>query len=147
MEKEEFEKSYKQAEKLNINENYLEALEILKTLNNYAWATTDIKFQFLIAGTLRELNKHKEALHYFKKAKEIDEKSEIASLGIYLSWIKIERSDKAIEEIKSYLGKYPANLYKTTLEELLGDINNGYATDFKETILYLAKKNHIHHPQ
>ena len=147
MEELEYRRLYKIAEGLNESENYLEALEILNSLNNEPIAISDIKFNFLIASSLIELDKYDDALPYFKRAIQIDEKSEIASLGLYITWIKKDRSDKAIEEMKRYLDKYPANLYRTTLEELLGDINNGYATDFEEIILQLAAKNHIHHPQ
>lgn len=80
---------------------------------------------------------------YCKKATELSPKLELASLCLYLSYVKSGRSNQGIEELKRYLDEYPARLYKDTLEELLQDLKNGHATAFKDTIVLLAEKNGI----
>jgi hypothetical protein len=65
-------------------------------------------------------------------------------LGLYLAYVDLREDEMAINEMKRYLDGFPADLYKTTLEELLGDLEDGYATDFKETILRLAEKHGVH---
>ena len=47
---------------------------------------------------------------------------------------------KKIEELERFLFKYPANHYKVTLQELLNDLEVGFATDFKDRIIELANK-------
>jgi hypothetical protein len=42
-----------------------------------------------------------------------------------------------------FLGQFPADLYKDTLEELMGDIKDGYLEKFKTDITHLAKVNGV----
>lgn len=147
MKKDEYERLFEIAQELNKNNNQPEAIEILTRLNNEPFAATDIQIKFLLGSSLLEINRHDEALPYFKKAVEMDEQSETASLGLYIIWAKKDRGDKAIEEMKRYLEKYPAVLYKSALEDLLCGLSSGAGRAYEEIILSLAAKNHIHHPQ
>lgn len=97
----------------------------------------------VLAGIYRDMNQDDVAKDYFKQATELNEKSELASLGLYLSLVKLGEYNEAIAELKRYLDKYPADRYKVTLTELLGDLEIGYVSDFKETIVELARKNGV----
>lgn len=147
MDKDEYERLFEIAQELNQNDSQLEAIEILTMLNNEIFAAADIQIKFLLGSSLIELNRYDEALPYFKKAVEMDEQSETASLGLYIIWVKKDRGDKAVQEMKRYLEKYPALLYKSALEDLLCGLSSGQGTAYEEIILSLAAKNHIHHPQ
>jgi TolA-binding protein len=95
----------------------------------------------VLGGIYFDQNDFKNSLKNFTIATQLNPKSELASLGLYLSYIELNEYEKAIEELKRYLDKYPAKLYKDTLEELLQDLRHGYALIFKETIVALAEKN------
>ncbi|CAN5270171.1 hypothetical protein BH23BAC1_BH23BAC1_37560 [soil metagenome] len=97
----------------------------------------------ILAGVYQDLEEYENAKLFFKKATKLSPKSELASLGLYLSIVKLGKYKEAINELERYLILYPANRYKTTLIELLTDLEGGYAQNFKETILFLAKKNNI----
>lgn len=86
------------------------------------------------------------ALNCFIKATKLNPSSELSSLGLYLIYTKLEEYEDAIRELKRYLDKYPAKNYKTTLEELLNDMEVGYALSYKETIIDLAKKHNVSLP-
>jgi hypothetical protein len=62
-------------------------------------------------------------------------------MGLYLSLIKSGEYSNGINELKRYLEIYPADMYRDTLEELMGDINDGFAWKYKDIILELAVKN------
>jgi tetratricopeptide (TPR) repeat protein len=94
-----------------------------------------------LAGVYDDLNDYNNSLVNFKRATELNPKSELASLGLYLSYVKLNNYEMAINELKRYLDIYPAGLYKDTLEELLGDMKDGYALKYKDTIMQLAKIN------
>lgn len=97
----------------------------------------------VLAGIYQDLGEYNSAKLYFKKASELNPKSEIASLGLYLSCVKLLEYDEAIKELERYLSEYPADRYKVTLTELLGDLEQGYIADFKEIILRLAQKHDV----
>lgn len=147
MQYEEYERQYNTALELFNKGKQAEGLEILHNLNNESFALSDIKIQLLLGSSLLEIEKYDDARPFFHKAIKIDERSESASLGIYITFAKVDRADKAIEEMKRFLDKYPAVLYKSALEDLLCDLSNGYAADYKEVILLLTSKYHIYHPQ
>lgn len=99
---------------------------------------------YLVAGGIYDdLNDPANAMVHFSKATKLKPKSETASLGLYLAYVNLDEAGMAIQEMKRYLDLYPADLYKTTLEELLGDLKNGYATNFEGIILGLAKKHGV----
>lgn len=97
----------------------------------------------VLGGIYYNLDKHEDSLIYFKKAIELNPKSELASLSLYLSNVELGKSEKAIVELQRYLETCPADFHKTTLEELLGDLENGYAGNFKDIIIELSKKHNI----
>ncbi|MDW7694031.1 tetratricopeptide repeat protein [Flammeovirgaceae bacterium SG7u.111] len=112
--------------------------EIIKTYPNHPKISGVFT---LLAGVYNDKGATHNAMLNFKKATELNPKSELASLGLYLSYVKLEEYDKAIEELGRYLDKYPAERYKITLEELLTDLEQGYAINYKGIIKELAQKN------
>ncbi len=97
----------------------------------------------ILAGILSDQELYREALQYFKKSLELKPDYELASLGIYLSYTELEEYDKAIRALDEFLSEYPADLYKTTLEELIDDLKNGYARDHESVIIRQARKHGI----
>ncbi len=97
----------------------------------------------VLAGILYDQNKAHQSLHHFKIATSLVPGSELASLGVYLSFIKIESYNEAIAELNRYLSKYKADMYLDTLEELIADLKNGYARDHESVIIRLAKKHNV----
>jgi len=97
----------------------------------------------VLAGIYFDLEDFNNSLTYFSKATQFKPKSELASLGLYLSYVKLNNYGMAINELKRYLDENPAKLYKDTLGELLGDMNNGYALKYKDVIQRLADKNGV----
>jgi len=97
----------------------------------------------VLGGVYMDLEDYENSSLYLKTATELNPKSELASLCLYLSYVKLDKSNQAIDELKRYLGVYPAKLYKDTLNELLEDLKNGYATSYKDTIFFFAKKNGV----
>ena len=100
----------------------------------------------VLGGVYKDLGLVNDAKFCFRNATELNPKSELASLGLYLTLVKSEEYEQAIEELKRYLDDYPAKNYKITLTELLNDLEVGYAGDFKEVILMLAQKNDVRLP-
>lgn len=97
----------------------------------------------VLAGVYQDVGDHNNAKLYFKKATEINPKSELASLGLYLSHIKLFEYEEAMSELERFLTQYPADRYRTTLSELIGDLEQGFAANFKEMILKLALKHNV----
>ena len=122
------------------NDSLLELLSLIKEYPN----DKRIFAAHLVAGGIYDdLNDAASAMFYFSKATKLRPQSEMASLGLYLAYVGLDEAGMAIQEMKRYLDRYPADLYKTTLEELLGDLKDGYATNFEGTILMLAKKHGV----
>lgn len=97
----------------------------------------------VLGGVYNDLGLYIHALNCFRKATELKPSSELASMGLYLAYVEVKNYPRAIGELKRYLEEYPANHYRITLEELLTDLKNGYAVNFKETIIRLAKKHQV----
>ena len=97
----------------------------------------------VLAGIHQKCKNFEKSLKYFKRGTELEPKSELASLGAYLSYANLNRYDEAICELKRYLDKYSANRYKITLEELLKDLENGYGLKYKDIILKLSEKHGV----
>ena len=64
-------------------------------------------------------------------------------MSLYISYAEIEKYDIAFNVIFEYLKLYPADLYLTTLEELLEGLLEGYGTTYKDKIIFYAKKNKV----
>jgi tetratricopeptide (TPR) repeat protein len=97
----------------------------------------------VLAGVHADLGEHEEAAFNFKKATELNPKSELASLGLYVTLENLDRDEEAIHELIRYLKSYPADMYKATLKELLEGLEKGYMTNYEEPIRNLAKVNGV----
>jgi tetratricopeptide (TPR) repeat protein len=96
-----------------------------------------------LAGIYSDLEDYEKAYINFKEASRLNPKSELASLGLYISLVELGKDEEAIIEMKRYLASYPADLYKTTLEELLEGLEKGFMVAHRELITSLAEKNRI----
>lgn len=101
------------------------------------------KVYVVLAGILYDQELSKEALTFFKKSLNLKPDYELASLGVYLSFTELEEYDKAIRALDEFLSEYPADLYKTTLEELIGDLKEGYARDHESVIIRQARRHGV----
>lgn len=97
----------------------------------------------VLAGVQFDLGEYDKAFVNFKKATDLNRKSERASLALYITYVKLDRDEEAIRELIRYLKKYPAKLYKETLEELLEGLKKGYMTKYEDDIKELAKINGV----
>lgn len=97
----------------------------------------------VLAGVYDDLGDVDNAMIYFKRATQLSPKSEMASIGLYLSYVELEMYNDAVTELERYLTNYPAKDYKVTLAELLGDLESGFAIAYKDIILGLAKKHSV----
>jgi|GEM_PF-1621276 tetratricopeptide (TPR) repeat protein len=114
-----------------------------KILADYPTDKKTYGVHLVLGGVHNDLKEHENALDNFKKATELNPKSELASLGLYVTFTKLDREEEAIKELLRFLGQFPADLYKDTLEELMGDIKDGYLEKFKTDITHLAKVNGV----
>ena len=112
-----------------------------KILNEYPANKKTYGFHSVLGGVYSDLGENENALISFKKATQLDPKSELASLGLYVTLAKLKMDEEAIGELIRYLKVYPADLYKDTLEELLEGLKQGYITDYEDDIKNLARVN------
>ena len=96
-----------------------------------------------MGGIHSDLREYEKSLASLKKASDLTPKYELASLGMYLAYVKLDRDEEAIEELIRYLKQYPARLYKDTLEELLQVLEEGDMISYKEEIKSFAKINGV----
>ena len=97
----------------------------------------------VLGGVHMDLGEYDKALVNFKKATELNPKSELASLGLYISLHQLDKDVDAIQELIRYLKNYPATMYKDTLEELLEGLAKGYMTDYEDDIRNFARANGV----
>ena len=97
----------------------------------------------VLAGIYLDLGDNNKALTNFTKASELNPNSELASLGLYVTLASLGKDDEAIQELFRYLKKNPANLYKTSLEELLDGLKKGHMIKYEKDIKSIAKANGI----
>jgi tetratricopeptide (TPR) repeat protein len=116
---------------------------LLKIISTYSNDSKIYVVHAVLGGVYADLNEFTNSLASFKKAAELNPKSELASLGLYLSYVELDRDEDAIRELIRYLTHYPANLYKHTLVELLEGLKEGYMTNFESEISALALKNDV----
>lgn len=135
------EKRFNKALKLRDEGDYDKAIKILEDLRNEHDKSPTVNG--MLGFLYYDIEKYSEAYKCLKKVTELSPKSELVSQGLYLSCIELGKFKEAIVELKRYLSKYPAKLYRVTLLELLGSLKNGHATDYKNTILKLAVKHNI----
>lgn len=115
----------------------------LKILDDYQDDEKIAVIYLVLGGVYSDLRDYNKSLDNFKKATDLNPKSELASLGLYVIYTKLHRDEEAICELIRYLREFPANLYKNTLEELLEGLEQGYMTNFKDEINELAKINGV----
>jgi tetratricopeptide (TPR) repeat protein len=115
----------------------------VKILNDYPNDNRIPGVYSVLAGVHLDLEEHEKALVNFKKATELNPKSELTSLGLYITYANLDRDEEAIGELIRYLRSYPAKLYKDTLEELLEGLKEGYMTNYEDEIKELAKINGV----
>lgn len=114
-----------------------------KILNDYPIDKKTHGIYSVLGGVHNDLREHDKALINYRKATELNSKSELASLGLYITLAKLDRDEDAIQELIRYLKNYPADLYKDTLEELLEGLKQGYMTDYEDDIRNFANVNGV----
>lgn len=129
------------AKKLSDSENYNESIKVLLELENLD--KNQEKFRNLLLShsyfKIKEFNK---SFYYAQILSEKNPKSEIVSQLKYLNLVELKNFDEALIEIINFLEDNKANLYKSTLEELLIDIeNNTIENQFAEKIIEFAKRD------
>jgi tetratricopeptide (TPR) repeat protein len=97
----------------------------------------------VLAGVFHNLGNIRKSIFHFKKATISDPASELASLGLYVSYVEAKEDEKALNEIIRYLSSNPARIYKDTLKELLVDVKSGNLERYKKVILELANANGV----
>lgn len=122
-----------------------EAIKVLKKIiKKYPNHEKIAGIYYVIAGIYSiKLNEYKKAIFFANKAKKAKPDNEQISLTIYIAFTKLEKYEKAIKEMIGFLKKNKADLYKTTIQELLEGLKDGYMTKYKVHILDMAKRNNI----
>jgi len=137
-------KIYSNVETQMDNDDYSSALESLKEflINFPNDKSIDIIYtkMGLSYYEIKELNL---ALLYVDKALALNKSLEMASLGKYLVLVELGRDSEAIAEMFRFLENNEADLYRTVLEELLEDLEEGYMTDYERQIRELAEKYNV----
>jgi len=131
----------KNAIKLQKNDSDKEALFILWDL--YKRNSENGKVIGFLGLILAKTGQRAKAIPYLEKAITISPRNELISMSLYNSYAEVEKHDIAFNVIFEYLKLYPADLYLTTLEELLEGLLKGYGTTYKDKIIFYAKKNKV----
>jgi len=120
-----------------------EAIKIFEEL--YPIEVQPDKFNkcLLLGGLYNWTGDKQKACEMFKTGVGLNPDSELASLCLYLAYVDLDKSDQAIGELARFLNLHPANLYKDTLSELIGEINSDRLPKYKTKIFHLAEKNGI----
>ncbi len=126
---------------LDSDRKFREAIEVFERLYSVDIQPDKFNKCLILGGMYKWVGDKERAYQLFQTAVGINPSSEIASLCLYLAFIDLGKSDRAIGEISRFLDIYPAMLYKDTLEELIGEINEGRLSLYKDKILSLAMKN------
>jgi tetratricopeptide (TPR) repeat protein len=116
---------------------------LTKILDNYSNDESITGVHGVLGGIYMDLEEHENALDNFMKATILSPKSELASLGLYVSYVAVNKDEEALRELIRYLQNYPAELYKDTLQELLEGLKKGYMTNYEKEIKDLAKINGV----
>ncbi len=124
--------------------NFQESTHILKkVLDEFPKYSKINGVNIVIAGNYYNLEMYKETIYYAKKVQEINPKIELVNQLLYLAYFGLGNHEKSFEILFNYLEKNPADLFKSTLEELMDGLLNGYGTSYKDKILYYARKNNV----
>lgn len=95
----------------------------------------------LVGIVLVDNNEYERAIPYLQKSVSLNSQSELVHFSLYIAYVKCEKFSKAMDVLTNFLDHNPADLFKTSLEELLIDLSNGYAIAHKDKIINYAKKN------
>ncbi len=102
--------------------------------------------KIVLAGNYYEIQDYKKAINYAYEVISIKPESELPHLILYLSYYELEEHEKAFMVLFTFLQKYPAKLFKDTLEELLEGLSEGYGMSHKDDIILYSRKNGISIP-
>ncbi len=103
-------------------ENYAEALNIFSSLESKHPNSSILNG--IIASCYFFLEDYKGAEIYFKKTVALNEKSELASIGLFHSLRDQEKFKKALTEMTRFLSENEPINYKITIEELYDNREN-----------------------
>lgn len=135
------------AVELNDQSRYHESLAVLFNLlaDNVEFSKAKVQAVIYthIASNFRDLEEYECALAYFEKGLDVAPRSEINSLGKYLCLHELDRDEEAINEMFQFLESNDADLYRTTLGEMLEGLEEGYMTNYESRIKELARKNSV----
>jgi len=129
---------YKNQDLFQKSNNILE-----KVLQDYPEYKKINGVMLVLAGNYYNLRLYNKAIDYSYKVIMNNPKLELASSLLYLSYFDIDEHEKAYMVLFAYLEKYPADLFKDTLKELLEGLLVGYGTNYEQEILYYSKKNNV----
>jgi tetratricopeptide (TPR) repeat protein len=114
-----------------------------KILSDYPMDKKTHRIYSVLGGVYADLGENDHALKNFKKATQLNSNSELASLGLYVTLVELDKDEEAIQELIRYLKSNPADLYKDTLVELLEGLEKGYMTDYERDIRNFARLNGV----
>jgi len=120
-----------------------ETIKLFEDLRKSKKLSSTLQYNMVLGILYRETNDLLKSFACFKKAVKLSSENELASQCLYIAYVKLGKYLLAINELDRYLKNHPAKSYKTTLRELLGEIRQGNATDFKNIIFKYCKKNNI----
>jgi tetratricopeptide (TPR) repeat protein len=114
-----------------------------KILSDYPMDKKTHGIYSVLGGVYADLGENDNALRNFEKATQLNPNSEVASLGLYVTLVELDKDEEAIQELIRYLKSNPAVLYKDTLVELLEGLEKGYMTDYERDIRNFARLNGV----
>jgi tetratricopeptide (TPR) repeat protein len=97
----------------------------------------------LLGLVLGKTEQHTKAILYLEKTRTLSPNWELIHLSLYNRYVDTEEYDKAFNVLFEYLKVYPADLFKSTLEELLDGLLEDYGTTYKDSIIFYSKKNNV----
>jgi len=123
----ELKKEFRRGTRLRDQRKYSEAITCFNELvRNPSFSDESYKFHLVLGGIYNELKMYEKALRSFTICLSKKTNCELASLGKYIAFVKLEQYDNALKEVINFLKYYPANLYLDTLEELKVEIKEGH---------------------
>ncbi|ALR31241.1 hypothetical protein ATE47_12230 [Chryseobacterium sp. IHB B 17019] len=132
-----------EAKKLNDEGRYNDVIKILLPLKDLNLKQEEYQY-LLLSYSYYSLDNFEQSFYYADLVSKKNTSNEFASQLKYFCLFSEHKIDEALSEIINFLNEFPANLYKTTLEELLTDINEDRIIgEFAAKILFLANKNNI----
>ncbi len=103
---------------------FRKALKVLDTLKG-KYKDNSSMIHFLYGLSYYELKDFKNSAKHFSKTVSIKPDIELASLGLYVSLVKIGKDGKALKELFRYTETYEPQLYIDTIKELMEDNMEG----------------------